>query len=372
MTRRRISILTATLFVLATAGPLAAQSGTQLLPEPGEANTRVGTRGANFLSIGVGARAMGLGNAYGALAEGSEALYWNPAGIAADPRFTAMVSYNDMYGDFGLQHIFAGVTVPAGEGAFGFSLTSFQSGDIPRTTARNPEGGDPQFGEFFEWTDLALGLSYARQITDRLNVGLTLKYASSGIPDAKATFFGGDAGIQFRTGLLGTTVAASLLNLGTAGRYQGPLIEQNITAASELFPTDRLVPIELGTRSWDMPTTFIFSVVWDLVGSPEALLTPNADHSLLLVTDVGDAIDTAIMGKFGLEYSFRELFFVRGGKFFMNEANTGFRDFGHGLAGGLGVAIPLGGTSLRVDYAYQGYGELDNIQVFSVVFDSRR
>jgi hypothetical protein len=361
------------LFVLATAGPLAAQSGTQLLPEPGESNTRVGTRGANFLSIGVGARAMGMGNAFAALAEGAEALYWNPAGIAVDPRFTAMVSYNDMYGDFGLEHIYGAVTIPSGEGAWGFALTSFQSGDIDRTTEAFPEGGDPQVGDTFEWSDIALGLSYARQITDRLNVGVTVKYARSGINDANANFFGGDAGIQFRTGLLGTTVAASLINLGSAGEYSGPLIRQTVVAANELFPSDRTVPLNLDTRGWDMPTMFTFSVMWDLVGSPEALLTPNADHRVLMLTDATDGIDTSVMGRVGLEYSYRELFFVRGGKFFMNEDNAGrFRDLAHGLTGGLGVGIPLGGSRIRVDYAYQGWGELDNIQVFTVSFDSRR
>ena len=370
MTRRRISILTVSLFVLATAGPLAGQTGTQLLPEPGESNTRVGTRGANFLEIGVGARLMGMGNSGVALVDGAEALYWNPAGVAKDPRFTAMVSYNDMYGDFGLQHIFGGVTIPAGEGAWGFQIVSFTSGEITYTTEAFPEGGDPQFGDSFEWNDLMIGGTYARQITDRLNVGVTVKYARSGITDASASFFGGDAGIQFRTGLLGTTIAASLINVGSSGQYTGPLIRSTVQAANELFPTERLVAIKLDTRDWEMPTMFTFSVMWDMVGSPEALLTPNADHNLLMMTDVTDGIDTAVMGKLGLEYSFRELFYVRGGKFWLNEANTGFRDFGHGLTGGLGVAIPLGGTRLLFDYAYQGWGELENVQIFSLAFDS--
>ncbi len=218
-----------------------------------------------------------------------------------------------------------------------------------------------------------MGLSYARQITDRLNVGLTLKYARSGINDANANFFGGDAGVQFRTGLLGTTLAASLLNVGSDGSYEGPLIRSNIAAASELFPTDRTLSINLDTRGWDMPTTFTFSVLWDLVGSPEALLTPNPDHRLLLLTDAVDGIDTSLMGRFGLEYSYRGIFFVRGGKFFMNEDNAGrFRDLAHGLTGGLGVAIPVGDSRIMVDYAYQGWGELDNIQAFTVAFDSRR
>ena len=82
---------------------------------------------------------------------------------------------------------------------------------------------------------------------------------------------------------------------------------QTVTAANELFPSDRLVPINLDTRGWDMPTTFTFSVMWDLVGSPEALLTPNADHSLMMLTDATDGIDTSVMGIDGRAGSRRSL-----------------------------------------------------------------
>src|SRR5512138_2608050 len=40
-----------------------------------------GTASAQFLKIGIGARAVGLGEAYGAVADDSYALYWNPAGL---------------------------------------------------------------------------------------------------------------------------------------------------------------------------------------------------------------------------------------------------------------------------------------------------
>jgi hypothetical protein len=371
MTRRVINVLTATLFVLGAAGPLAAQQGEQLLPGLEESNTRVGTRGANFLSIGVGARATSLAGAFGALANDATALYWNPAGIAVDPRFTAMFSYNDMYGDFGLNHFFGGVTLPVGDGAFGFSFTSFTSGDIIRTTEEYPEGGDPQFGTTFAWNAVALGLSYARQITDRLVVGGTVKFAQSGIDDAKAQFFGGDAGITFRTGLLGTTLAATLRNVGTDGTYSGTLLNSILTGAAEVFDTDKTVSTTLNTQGWDMPTTFTFSVMWDVLGGPDALVTPNPNHSLLVMTDAVDAIDTAIQLRLGAEYSYRQILYLRAGKMFPNEPNAEFRDFAYGLGGGFGVAVPLGARRVIFDYAYQNRGVLDNIQVFTVEYSSR-
>jgi hypothetical protein len=371
MTRRVINVLTATLFTLAATGPLAAQQGEQLLPGAKEENTRVGTRGANFLEIGVGARAISLGGAFGALADDASALYWNPAGIAVNPRFTALFSYNDLYGDFGLDHFFGGITLPVGEGAVGFSIVTLNAGDIFRTTEAFPEGGDPQFGETFDWNSIALGITYARQITDRLAVGGTFKYAQEGIDDAKAQFWGGDAGVAFRTGLLGTTLAATLLNMGTDGEFEGTLLTSILTGASEVFDTDRTVPTTLNTRGWDMPTVFTFSVLWDVVGSPEAIVAPNPDHTLLVVTDGVDAIDTDMQLRIGIEYGYRQLLYVRAGKLWANEDNTGFRNFSYGLAGGFGLAIPLGERKLIFDYAYQDRGLLDNIQVFTIGYRSR-
>ena len=372
MTRRAINVVTATLFVLATAGPLDAQQGRQILPTTEGSDTRVGTRGANFLQIGVGARAMSLAGAFGALADDASALYWNPAGIALRPRFTAMFSYNNMYGDFGLNHFYGAVTLPLGESAVGFSVTTFNSGDILRTTEDFPEGGDPQFGETFEWNAVSLGLTYARQITDRLVIGGTFKFAQTGMTDSHAEFFGGDAGLTFRTGLIGTTLAATVLNLGSSGSFSGTLLNNILTSAAEVFETDRTISTNLNTRSWDLPTVFGFSVLWDFVGSPDAIIAPNPKHNLQLVTDAVNAIDSAIQLRIGAEYSYQDLLYLRAGKFWPNESDTSeFRDFSYGLTGGFGVRVPLGDRRLSFGYAYQDRGLLDNIQIFTFEYSAR-
>jgi hypothetical protein len=58
------------------------------------ADSNVGTSGANFMKIGQGsARAMALGGAYVSLAEGADAMAWNPAGLAVTQQRELGFSY---------------------------------------------------------------------------------------------------------------------------------------------------------------------------------------------------------------------------------------------------------------------------------------
>lgn len=349
-------------------GELPAQtSGTGLRPEPTEPNTRLATRGANFLEIGVDARAMAMAGAYTALAEGTSALYWNTAGIAEEARFGVSVSSAQLYGDFDIRHLFGGVVIPLGDGAVGVSVTSLSSGEITRTTEEFPEGGAPEVGATFEWTAQAAALHYARRITDRLLAGAAVKVAREGVTDANAQYVGVDVGIRFRTGLYGTTLGGSLSNVGSSGRMRGPALERRFQA-SEVFVGGGIAEVEFNTRPMEMPTIFRFSVMTDLVGGADALVTPSARNSLIAVVDFADAIDTDLQTAVGVEYSYSELFFVRLGKRWVNERRTGgFREASHGLSFGGGLRVPvLGETPLYVDYAYVNMGELDNTQILTL------
>src|SRR2546423_897852 len=58
-----------------------------------------GTSGASVLNIPVGARAIGMGEAYPALADDASSLYWNPAGIALLNQSEASFMYNQLFED---------------------------------------------------------------------------------------------------------------------------------------------------------------------------------------------------------------------------------------------------------------------------------
>ncbi|MBI1966735.1 MAG: PorV/PorQ family protein [Gemmatimonadetes bacterium] len=364
--RRSTALLLAALLAVPGTRLAGQGGGTVLLPQPENPTSRVGTRGANFLEIGIGARGLALAGAYTALAEGVTSLYWNPAGIGEMEGPAAAVSVQQLYGEDGLDHSFVGGVLPVGtNGAFGISLTQLTSGDIERTTEAFPDGGDPAFGATFSYSATAAGLYYGRRLTDRLAIGIGLKFVTEGIDNAKANYYGLDVGTKFRTGLYGVHIAASLANLGSSSRFQG--------AAIERFSIDEFRPgftqVQFSTTGVQMPTLFRFSVRSDVFGASDAVLGANPMHNFVALAEFQDAIDTDVQLLMGAEYSYRELVFLRGGKRWVNEKETDFRSGSHGLAVGGGVRLPLGGSRrLSFDYAFTDMDELNNIHVFSIEF----
>ncbi len=168
---------------------------------------RVAKYGADFLSGGVGARALGMGSAYVGLAQDVTAGYWNPAGLHGldypevaymhAERFAGIVSFD--YGSVALP-VNARSTV---------GLSFFRSGvnDIKNTLdAWDPERDQPKprpetYFTSFSAADYAFFLSYARALGERLSVGLTGKIIRRTIGDfADAWGYSFDLGLQYRTG----------------------------------------------------------------------------------------------------------------------------------------------------------------------------
>jgi hypothetical protein len=343
------------------------RTGTVLTPT-NEPTTRVATRGANFLEIGVGARAQALGGAFTGLAAGATAMYWNPAGIGSMEGFTAAFTYGALYDDLDITHNYAAAGIPFAGGGLGISYIRLDSGEIPRTNEDFPAGGDPQFGDTFSWAGTAIGLHYGRRLTDRLQVGFSGRVVTEGMNAASASWWGLDVGTIFSTGLYGITLGAALANIGPSAAIEGGLVDTRVTS-DQAFPID--IPLSFATIKYQLPTTFRFSVVSDLVGAADALLTPNTTHNLRLAVDFNDGVDTDLQTSVGIEYNFRRFIFLRGGKRFVNERYDDFRSFSDFLSFGGGLRLPVLGRYLSFDYAYTNMGELQNVQLFSFELGDR-
>src|ERR1019366_8604244 len=85
-----------------------------------------GTSGGNVLSMGVGARAIAMGEAYTAQADDVSSLYWNPAGLGILNQSQASFMYNQAYE--GLSFNNASVATPLENGGIGASLSYLSYG----------------------------------------------------------------------------------------------------------------------------------------------------------------------------------------------------------------------------------------------------
>jgi hypothetical protein len=301
-----------------------------------------------------------MGGALTGLATGAAAMYWNPAGMASLEHFVGAFSYAALYDELDIDHFFGAAALPFLGGGLGASFIQLSSGDIPRTTEDDPGGGSVQFGPVFSWTARAIGLHYARRLTDRVQVGVSGRIISEGLDQAQTDWWGMDVGAVFKTGFYGITLGAVLANLGPSARMEGNLITRRV-ATREAFPVD--LPVRFNTIEYALPTTFRFSVV--------SSLSPGRTSTLNLALDLSDASDTDLQASTGVEYGFRDLLYLRAGKKWVNEANADFRSLTDNLSFGGGLVLPVLGRHFMVDYAYTTLEDLQHVHVFSFELGGR-
>ena len=168
---------------------------------------------ANFLEIGAGARAMALGEAYTALAQGAEALYWNPAGLRGAPMSATLMHATYLDSSFFDYASYARNLGAAG--AMGLGVQYFSAGRFPGTDASGADIGS------FTPNDLALtlGAAYRPALLGGASLGMGLKYVRSHIvTDAQTA--AADLGLMSPV-YLGQRLrlAAAVKNLGGAMKF---------------------------------------------------------------------------------------------------------------------------------------------------------
>lgn len=148
---------------------IVGSARAQLFPVLG--GQRAGISTAQFLKIGVGARASALGESFIAISDDASALYWNAAGLSQFKENELIISHNVWVVD--INHDFIGAVYHLDEdNTFGASLTAVTMDDMPVTTEYAPFGT----GQFFGYTDIAVAVSYARKMTEQFSFGGSVKY----------------------------------------------------------------------------------------------------------------------------------------------------------------------------------------------------
>lgn len=298
-----------------------------------------------FLAIGVGGRPLGMGGAYVALVNDVTAGYWNPARLSTVnyPQVTLM--HDERFGNL-VNYDFGAVGIPFGKDAsLGLSLIRMGIDDIPDTRNAlidyngngilDPEDRlDPDKITKFNTTDYAVFLTYAKKHNEKLSYGANLKILRRNIAEESAWGLGFDIGLAYSISdrfLLGANL-------------------QDITTTYLSWSTGKK---ELISPTAKIGTAYSFDFL-------SGTFTPAIDFDIRFENrraasnfNVGP-VSFDFHG--GLEYTFKNLFSIRGG----------YNDIGN-LTLGAGIKLP----KLNIDYSFakfDGDEQLGNTHRISLTF----
>ncbi|MCK4414094.1 MAG: PorV/PorQ family protein [Candidatus Eisenbacteria sp.] len=164
---------------------------------------------AEFLRIGAGARALGMGAAVTSHVDDASAIYWNPAGMVHVPHAEIMLMHAEQFAELA-DYDFAGYVLSLNEtGALGIGLVRFAVSDIRITKdAYIDENGNHQYDwgepirpELFCYdsdTEYAFLFSFARAVRPEFSYGISLKLIRQDLPGHSSFGVGVDLGVMWR------------------------------------------------------------------------------------------------------------------------------------------------------------------------------
>jgi len=263
-----------------------------------------GTTAANFLKIGVGARAAAMGDAFTVIVDDSTSLYWNPAGLAKMEKRQFSATYNMWFA--GINQGYLGMGFPlSGEGIVAGGMNYVDMGDFDgRDEAGNPTGT-------FTASALNCQLGYANRVGEKLIWGISAGLVQDTIADDIKSTYAANFGLLFET--------SESLSLGLA--------LQNIGG-------------QLGGDPLPFVAKIGMAYTW---------------QSLLLALDIAKPADNDLYYCAGIEWWIMDGIALRAGY----KTN---QDIGEGLTAGFGFDK----GKIRFDYAYVPYGELGNTHKVSL------
>ncbi len=278
-----------------------------------------GSKGAVFLKLGQGARANAMGESFVALADDINALYWNPAGIAQIKERQATFMYSDWLEEINYNYLAYVSPAQVMGGIMGGAITLLDSGSIDKYDATPNKVGT------FDGKDIALAISYAKEMTPNCSLGATLKYIQMKIDGNKSTGFGVDVGCLYKP-------EVENLTLGIVMQNFGPKLGAFVSEKDGL------------------PLNFKVGGAYKFPNNP-----------LTLSLDINFPSDNDTNFNLGGEYWIKEMVAIRAGYKSLTKDELKSSD----LTFGAGFRIP--GTGIGLDYAYCDYDDLGDTHRVSLM-----
>ncbi len=309
-----------------------------LLVSPAIGMKKVAQSKLQFLKLEVGARAIALGGAYGAVTGEPNCIFYNPAGTAFIDGLALAFNHSDWLAGSSHQSAAISYHIPR-LGVFSMNYLSVNYGSFERTVvdAHSWEGylslGTFDVGEY------AFGLGFARQITDRLFIGGQVKYAYQKLGDSQVWEYVGSDFEATREISNETDVVA--YDFGTF--YNSGFKNLCIGIAVQNFAN---IPI---------PLNFRFGMAMDV----NQLFFPSwTEDRLTFSYEIQHPRDYTERAQFGLEFAYHKFIALRGGyKINFDEQS---------LTGGVGLNLTYQKIGVTLDYAvadFAAFGLLHRISV---------
>jgi hypothetical protein len=326
------------------------------LPAAALAQSKTGTTMGQFLLIEPRARVAGMGNAGSALDGGLDAAYFNAAAAGRIDRGGVVFSHAAWLADVTFDYVAAGF--PLGKWGNPFlSVTSLASGDMDVRTVEHPLGT----GEQFSVNDIAIGIGYGLEVTDRFSVGGQVTFMQETIWHSSAGTTTFNVGTLYRVADDGLHIGASLSNFGTSSQYDGRDIRITYDQNTTINGDNGSLPGLAYTESFAIPVLFRVGL-----GMP---FRPSRDLGLVVAMDAYHPSDETESVSAGAELELRRMLSLRAGW-----QNLFLQDTEVGLTLGLGFRGDFDDYfGYRVDYAWADHGRLDSTQrlSFALAFGER-
>lgn len=273
------------LLCLLTFFGVTTATQAQLLPNLG--GQRAGISALTFLKSDISPRSLALGGANIALTGDGMAASHNPALIAQNENLHLSIS--DLVIGAGMhQAWFSGIyPFSNSTSALGVSMNYFSSGAMEVRTEFQPEGT----GQYFYANQFATGLSYSKVLSDRFSFGTTLKLVHEQLASYSNTTVTADLGFLYTTDVKDLKFGIVVKNFGGSSALSGDEIEVDFNRNG------------VSLDNYTVPTIFRLG----------ASMVPykTDDQSLMVAIQLEHPNDNSENLRFGLEYEFKKLLFVR-------------------------------------------------------------
>lgn len=220
------------------------------------ANTEyAGTTSSNFLKIPPYARAVGMGEAFTAISDGTYGIYYNPAGLTSIVGYEIQATHINWFQGINYEFLSFACPFPIKDaGKMGFSFAWMQYDEMQNTSTL-PSGSlqavdlDSLVNYSFSPFSYSASLAYGFDIRDNLSAGISLRLTSENIDAQSGLSIAGDLGIIYKLNLTNNFIRFGLnasnigtdLKLGVNGYESPKLFKAGVSDKISIFDNNLLL-----------------------------------------------------------------------------------------------------------------------------------